>query len=118
MILGTILCVPIALSAKDVQEVKWAVPIGFSSELTALGETLPWVAQRLNEDSGGKVQFEISEPVALIPPLSIFESAATGQIDAGYSWMGYARGQIPASALFGATPFGLEPDQFTAWDIQ
>lgn len=105
-------------NAEEVQKVKWAVPISFSSSLTALGDTLPWVADRVSKASGGDIQFEVFEPGKLIPSLAVFESVATGQIDAGYSWMGYERGQVPASALFGATPFGLEPAQFVAWMYQ
>src|SRR6056297_3159588 len=99
----------------EIDEVSWAVPISFSSSLTALGDTLPWVAERLAEVSDGKIMLEVVEPGAMIPALAVFESAATGQIDAGYSWMGYERGQLPAAALFGATPFGLEPHGFVAW---
>jgi len=102
----------------EIDEVRWAVPISFSSTLTALGDTLPWVAERLAEVSGGKIMFQVVEPGAMIPALAVFESAATGQIEAGYSWMGYERGQVPAAALFGATPFGLEPAGYTAWMYQ
>lgn len=104
-----------AASAEDVDKLKWAVPISFSSNLTALGDTLPWVADQLERASGGNIQLEVFEPGKMIPALAVFESTATGQIEAGYSWMGYERGQVPASALFGATPFGLEPVQFIAW---
>jgi len=38
-----------------------------------------------------------------------------GNVDAGYSWMGYEWGIVPAAALFGATPFGLESNEFVAW---
>ncbi len=107
-----------APAAAEIDEVRWAVPISFSSSLTALGDTLPWVAERLAEVSDGKIQFEVVEPGAMIPALAVFESAATGQIEAGYSWMGYERGQVPASALFGATPFGLEPQGYVAWMYQ
>ncbi|KCV81685.1 extracellular solute-binding protein, family 7 [Actibacterium atlanticum] len=105
-------------SAEEVQKLKWAVPISFSSSLTALGDTLPWVADQMKAASGGNIQLEVFEPNKMIPALAVFESVATGQIEAGYSWMGYERGQVPASALFGATPFGLEPAQFTAWMYQ
>ncbi|MFV0408977.1 MAG: TRAP transporter substrate-binding protein [Paracoccus sp. (in: a-proteobacteria)] len=101
--------------AMEADKLKWAVPISFSSNLTALGDTLPWVADQLERSSGGNIELEIFEPGKMIPALAVFESAATGQIEAGYSWMGYERGQVPASALFGATPFGLEPGQFIAW---
>ena len=53
----------------------------------------------------------------MIPALAVFESAATGQIRGGYSWMGYERGSVPASALFGATPFGLEPQGYVRLDV-
>jgi TRAP-type mannitol/chloroaromatic compound transport system substrate-binding protein len=102
----------------EIDEIRWAVPISFASTLTALGDTLPWVAERLAAVSDGKIQIEVVEPGAMIPALAVFESAATGQIEAGYSWMGYERGQVPASALFGATPFGLEPAGYTAWMYQ
>lgn len=114
---ATVLCASSAV-AEEVQKLKWAVPISFSSSLTALGDTLPWVAEQVNKTSGGAIEFEVFEPNKMIPSLAVFESVATGQIDAGYSWMGYERGQVPASALFGATPFGLEPAQFTAWMYQ
>lgn len=102
-------------AAAEIDEISWSVPISFASSLTALGDTLPWVADRLNAVSGGKIEIDVVEPGAMIPALAVFESAATGQIDAGYSWMGYERGQVPASALFGATPFGLEPQGYVAW---
>lgn len=114
----TVFAATLPASAEEVQKVKWAVPISFSSSLTALGDTLPWVAEQVNKASGGAIQFEVFEPNKMIPSLAVFESVATGQIEAGYSWMGYERGQVAASALFGATPFGLEPAQFTAWMYQ
>jgi TRAP-type mannitol/chloroaromatic compound transport system substrate-binding protein len=54
----------------------------------------------------------VAEPGAVIPALSIFENVSEGNIDAGYSWMGYEWGTVPAAALFGATPFGLESIEF------
>lgn len=97
------------------KKVRWAVPISFPSTLTALGDTLPWVAERINEVSGGDITFEVFEPNKLVPSLGIFDAVSEGKIDAGYSWMGYEQGKIPASALFGATPFGLEPIEYASW---
>ena len=89
--------------------------MAFASSLTALGDTMPKVAEMLRETSGGRVNLQVFEPGALIPALSIFENVSTGNVPAGYSWMGYEWGQVPVSALFGATPFGLESAEFTAW---
>jgi len=99
---GLLATVTAPAHAEEVEKLKWAVPISFSSNLTALGDTLPWVAKQLDRASGGNIVLEVFEPGKMIPALAVFESTATGQIEAGYSWMGYERGQVPASALFGA----------------
>jgi TRAP-type mannitol/chloroaromatic compound transport system substrate-binding protein len=97
------------------ERIRWQVPMSFASTLTALGDTMPWVADQLRTMSDGKIDLQVAEPGTVIPALSVFENVSTGAIDAGYSWMGYEIGQVPAAALFGATPFGLEPSAFIAW---
>jgi TRAP-type mannitol/chloroaromatic compound transport system substrate-binding protein len=104
-----------APASADFDRVRWQVPMAFASSLTALGDTMPVVADMLREASGGRVNLQVFEPGALIPALSVFENVSTGNMPAGYSWMGYEWGQVPVSALFGATPFGLESQEFLAW---
>jgi TRAP-type mannitol/chloroaromatic compound transport system substrate-binding protein len=89
--------------------------MAFGSNLVALGDTMPWVAQQLEKTSGGRIKMQIFEPGKLVPALAIFDSVSEGKVEAGYSWMGYEIGKVPASALFGAVPFGLEPAEFAAW---
>ena len=101
--------------AADFDRVRWQVPVSFASSLTALGDTMPKVAEMLAASSGGRVNLQVFEPGALIPALGVFENVSTGNVPAGYSWMGYEWGQLPVSALFGATPFGLESGEFVAW---
>ncbi|CAA7627541.1 TRAP transporter substrate-binding protein [Magnetospirillum sp. SS-4] len=95
--------------------VRWSVPIAFGTNLTALGDTLPWVANSLTQMSDGKIKFEIFEPGKLVSGIEIFDAVSSGKVDAGYSWMGYEQGKVPASVLFGAVPFGMEPWEFMAW---
>jgi TRAP-type mannitol/chloroaromatic compound transport system substrate-binding protein len=104
---------PVAATAQE--EVRWQVPMAFASTLTALGDTMPWVADQLRAASGGRIDLQVAEPGAVVPALSIFENVSTGAIDVGYSFMGYEIGQVPAAALFGATPFGLESNEYVAW---
>ncbi len=102
-------------TAHAVDRVRWAVPMAFGSNLTALGDTMPWVAQVLDKMSSGAIKLSVQEPGKLIPALAVFDNVSTGKVEAGYTWMGYEIGKLPASALFGATPFGLEPDEYIAW---
>lgn len=104
---------PVVAQAQE--RVRWQVPMSFASTLTALGDTMPWVADQLRAASGDNIDLRVAEPGALVPALSIFENVSEGSIDAGYSWMGYEWGTVPAAALFGATPFGLESIEFVAW---
>jgi len=113
---AVILAAGLAVTPADAQErVRWGVPIAFGSNLTALGDTLPYVAQLLNRMSGGRIQFIVQEPGTVIPALGVFDAVSEGKVEAGYTWMGYEIGKVPASALYGATPFGMEALEFSAW---
>jgi TRAP-type mannitol/chloroaromatic compound transport system substrate-binding protein len=105
----------VGFGAAAQERVRWAVPMAFGSNLTALGDTMPWVAQQLDKVSGGEIKLQVFEPGKLIPPLAVFDNVSAGKTEAGYTWMGYEIGKVPASALFGAVPFGLEPDGYIAW---
>ncbi len=105
----------ITLSATAQETVRWGIPMAFGSNLTALGDTMPWVSEQLKKISGGTVNLQIFEPGKLVPALGIFEAVASGKVEAGYSFMGYEMGKVPVSGILGAMPFGLETDQFAAW---
>ena len=105
----------LAHTAAAQETVRWGIPMSFGSNLTALGDTMPWVSEQLKKVSGGTVNLQVFEPGKLVPPLAIFDSVSSGKVEAGYSWMGYEIGKVPVSALFGAVPFGMESPQFAAW---
>ncbi len=104
-----------AAVAQEIDTIRWGVPMAFGSNLVALGDTMPWVSQTLERVSGGRIRLQVFEPGKLIPPLGVFDAVSTAKIEAGYTWMGYEIGKVPASALFGAVPFGMESPMFTAW---
>ena len=95
--------------------VRWGIPMAFGSNLTALGDTMPWVSEQLKKISGGSINLQVFEPGKLLPALGIFDAVSSGKVEAGYSFMGYELGKVPVSAIFGALPFGMETPQFAAW---
>lgn len=105
----------VATPATAQETVRWGIPMAFGSNLTALGDTMPWVSEQLKKISGGTVNLQVFEPGKLVPALGIFEAVSTGKVEAGYSWMGYETGKVAASQLFGAVPFGMESPQYAAW---
>lgn len=104
-----------AQAAQAQQRINWKVPIAFSSKLQALGDTLPWVSQRLDEISSGNIKLEVFEPGTVTSGTEIFNAVSTGRTEAGYTWMGYELRQVPATVLFGAVPFGMDPWEYMAW---
>ncbi len=81
-----------------------------------LGVFLPARTPReiVDKLSSEAIKLSVQEPGKLIPALAVFDNVSAGKVEAGYTWMGYEIGKLPASALFGATPFGLEPDEYIA----
>lgn len=102
-------------TAEAADKIRWKVPIGFPSTLPALGDTAPWVFDMLNKASNGDIQLKLFEPGKLVPAFSIMEAVKEKKVQAGYTWIGYDMGKIPALPLLAAVPFGMEPWEFMAW---
>lgn len=94
---------------------RWRVPVAFATNLPALGDNALYVSDAVRDVSAGAVRLDIFEPGEIVPPFSITDAVRDAKVEAGYTWLGYDQGKIPASALLGAVPFGMEPWEFFAW---
>ena len=99
----------------EFEEVRWRVTSSFNFNLPIIGPPPQNVAYDLARISGGAFQMEIFEPGKIVPALEITESVKEGKVQAGFQWVGYDQGRIPASTLISAVPFGMEPMEFSAW---
>lgn len=104
-----------ASQALALDTLRWKLPIPFPTTLPALGENANTLADMVNEMSGGEIQFKVFEPGNLVPPLEVTAAIESGSLDVGYNWLAYDAGKIPAATLFAARPFGMEPQEYTAW---
>ncbi|MFK7914218.1 MAG: TRAP transporter substrate-binding protein [Pseudomonadales bacterium] len=95
--------------------IKWRVPGAFQTTMPVLGDNILYVTSALEEATDGAISLKVFEPGELMPAFSITDSVRDGKVEAGYTWLGYDQGKVPASALLGAVPFGMEPWEFTAW---
>ncbi|MEX2326877.1 MAG: TRAP transporter substrate-binding protein [Pseudomonadales bacterium] len=102
-------------SDEPLAQVRWRVPVAFGTNLPALGDNILHVSKRLETATAGRIRLEVFEPGTLIPPFSITEGVRDNKIPAGYTWVGYDQGRIPATPLVSAVPFGMEPWEFAAW---
>ncbi|MFP6815529.1 MAG: TRAP transporter substrate-binding protein [Pseudomonadales bacterium] len=108
---------PSAPDARNQTEnrIHWRLPIAFASNLPALGDNVVYVTETLDAASAGAIVLDIYEPNEIVPPFSITDAVRDRKVEAGYTWLGYDQGKIPASPLLGAVPFGMEPWEFSAW---
>ncbi|HUF56161.1 MAG TPA: TRAP transporter substrate-binding protein [Thermohalobaculum sp.] len=97
------------------EDLRWKMPIAFASNLPGLGSPAPWVAEKISTASDGTLQIRVYEPGKLVPPFDILQAVSDGKVEAGYTWIGYDQGKVPAVPLFAAVPFGLKPWGFTGW---
>jgi len=105
---------PETQSASQVR-IRWRVPVVFQTTWPVLGDNPVYVSQMIKEASRGAFLLDIFEPNEIVPPFSITDAVRNQKIEAGYTWLGYDQGKIPASALVGAVPFGMEPWEYSAW---
>lgn len=95
--------------------VRWRATSSFNLNLPVIGPPPQRVANDLAAMSEGAFQMEVFSPGEIVPALEITESVKEGKVQAGFQWVGYDQGRIPASTLISAVPFGMEPMEFTAW---
>ncbi len=111
------LCLTLAASpAVAAKKVLLKVPVWFGTHLTGLGSTPKWLAEHVNDASGGSIKIKIYEPGKLIPPKEMLESVSKGQVNAGWTTPGYNTGLLgQKGAIFSAVPFGPDAPEFLAW---
>ena len=104
-------------STPDASEVRirWRLPVSFGTNWPALGDNILYVTNPIARLSRGPSMLGASEPGEIVPAFSITDAVREGKVSAGYTWIGYDQGKIPASPLIAAVPFGMEPWEFMAW---
>lgn len=48
-----------AIAAHAQENVRWGIPMAFGANLTALGDTMPWVSEQLKKVSGGTINLQV-----------------------------------------------------------
>lgn len=83
------------------------------------GTQVQWAAdffaKTVNEMSGGRLEIKSFPADKLIGALEVFDAVKMGTIDVGHSSPSYHIGKIPAGALFGYIPFGMEAIPYLTW---
>ncbi len=97
------------------EKIRWKVQAVFNTGWPGLGDPIARVSETLKEATNGRINLKVYEPGKIVPPLEISPSISRGDLTAAYNYIGYDQGRIPASILFAAVPFGMEPWEYTTW---
>lgn len=65
------------------ENLRWKMPVAFSTKLPGLGSPAAWVADQLTVASGGSLKVKIFEPKKLVPPFEILQAVSDGKVAAG-----------------------------------
>ncbi len=99
----------------SLERIRWRVASAYGSNLPVAGDAMLNLRDELLKLSAGAIELQIFEPGEVVPVFGITEAVRDGKIQAGFTWIGYDQGRVPASPLIAAVPFGLEPVEFSAW---
>jgi TRAP-type mannitol/chloroaromatic compound transport system substrate-binding protein len=95
--------------------IRWRLPLSASRNLPGSGETPVWVSERLAAATNGEFVVDLFDPGEIVPAFAITDAVRDRKVPAGWTWLGYDQGKIPASALIAAAPFGMEPWAYLGW---
>ena len=104
-----------ASQSETAVRIHWRLPVVFQTTLPVLGDNPIFVADMVRRASNGAFRIDVFEPGEIVPAFSVTDAVRDRKVEAGYTWVGYDQGKIPASPLLGAVPFGMEPWEFSAW---
>lgn len=114
-LIGIAGAVALTTGSVHADDLRWKMPVAFATKLPGLGSPAAWVADNLTTASDGNIKVRVYEPGKLVPAFDILQAVSDGKVSAGYTWIGYDQGKVPAVPLFAAVPFGMKPWSYIGW---
>jgi TRAP-type mannitol/chloroaromatic compound transport system substrate-binding protein len=103
-----------AAGPADAQKITWKMGSAWPG-----GTQIQWAAEFFAESvsqmSGGRLEIKSYPAGKLVGALEVFDSARMGNIDVAHASPAYWIGKMPAGALFGYLPFGMEAVPYLSW---
>ena len=98
-------------SVHALERVRWKVQIGFAGA----EEPVKRLIEQVKNISEGKIRLRFYKVNTLVPGMELHSAVGGGQVDAGFTNVGYFANKIPAVIFFGGVPFGPRLVEHNAW---
>lgn len=90
----------------------------FNPNLPGAGEGVRVFAKTLRHISDGALAVKIIEPGRVAPTREMLDAIVNGDLEAAFTWSGYAAAKAPVLGLFATVPFGPDPEEMTTWILE
>jgi TRAP-type mannitol/chloroaromatic compound transport system substrate-binding protein len=109
---------PVMAGEPDVTTRVLQMQTAFNPGLPGAGEGVRSFTKTLKQMSGGALAVKIIEPGRIAPTKDMVDAVIAGDLEAAFTWTGYAVHKAPVFALFGTVPFGPGPTEMTSWLLE
>jgi TRAP-type mannitol/chloroaromatic compound transport system substrate-binding protein len=90
----------------------------FNPNLPGAGEGVRTFTKTLKHLSAGTLAIRIIEPGRVTPTPDMLDAVVNGDLEAAFTWAGYAMTKAPVFSLFATVPFGPGPEDMTSWLLE
>jgi TRAP-type mannitol/chloroaromatic compound transport system substrate-binding protein len=101
--------------AAKFEPVKWKMVTTWPKNFPGLGTGANFLAERITQMSGGRIQVKVYGAKELVPAFEVFGAVSQGTAELGHGSAYYWKGKSEAAQFFSAVPFGLTADEMNAW---
>lgn len=90
----------------------------FNPNLPGAGEGVRTFAKTMKHLAGGSLVIRIVEPGRIAPTPDMLDAIVSGELEAAFTWTGYAAAKAPVLSLFATVPFGPGPEELISWVLE
>ncbi len=95
--------------------IQWKMVTTWPKNFPGLGTGAEYLAQTINELSGGRMAVKVYGAGELVPAFEIFDYVSAGGAEMGHGGAYYWKGKNEAFQFFASVPFGLTANEINAW---
>ncbi|MDT8446635.1 MAG: TRAP transporter substrate-binding protein [bacterium] len=94
---------------------EWKMVTTWPKNFPGLGTGANYLAELLEQMSGGRIKVKVFGAGELVPAFGTFEAVSKGTAELGHGAAYYWKGKSSAAQFFTAVPFGLNAQEMSAW---
>jgi TRAP-type mannitol/chloroaromatic compound transport system substrate-binding protein len=90
----------------------------FNPGLPGSGEGVRIFTRTVKQMSGGQLAIKIVEPGRIAPTADMLDAVIGGDLEAAFTWTGYAASKAAVFGVFATVPFGPSTEDMTSWMLE